>query len=119
MERQEPWISAHKGTGRKGGREPPMGEGPQDDAPPPILEGDPGSAPAEHWSKNGRFCTMARQERYKKDRILLAKSAGFGPAAALSGFQSGGPPMSLRSQPLPPVPDDTARINPASRVTRF
>jgi hypothetical protein len=28
--------------------------------------------------------------RYKKDRILLAKSAGFGPAAALSGFQSGG-----------------------------
>src|SRR3954452_24665038 len=90
MERQEPWISAHKGTGRKGGREPPMGEGPQDDAPPPILEGDPGSAPAEHWSKNGCFCTMARQERYKKDRILLAKSAGFGPAAALSGFQSGG-----------------------------
>src|SRR3954453_15165073 len=44
----------------------------------------------ELWIKNGRFCTMARQERYKKDRILLAKSAGFGPAAALSGFQSGG-----------------------------
>jgi hypothetical protein len=56
---------------------------------------------------------VARQERYKKDWILLAKSAAFGPAAALSGFPIRRPPMSLRPQPLPPVPDDTARIDTA------
>src|SRR3954451_19444175 len=47
-------------------------------------------------------------------RILLAKSAAFRPAAALSGFPIRRPPMSLCLQPLPPVPDDTARIAQAA-----
>jgi len=34
IERQEPWINVSKGTGSKGRRKPPKGEGPQDDAPP-------------------------------------------------------------------------------------
>jgi hypothetical protein len=45
---------------------------------------------------------------------LLAKSAVFGPAAALSGFPIRRPPMSLCLQPLPPVLDDTARIAQAA-----
>jgi hypothetical protein len=44
----------------------------------------------------------------------LAKSAAFGPEAALSGFPIRRLPMSLRSQPFPPVPDDTARIAQAA-----
>ena len=44
------------------------------------------------------------------DRILLANSAAPGWVAALAGFPVRRPPISLPSQPLPPVPDDTARI---------
>jgi hypothetical protein len=43
-----------------------------------------------------RNSTVEQQERYKKDRILLATSAAFGPAAALSGPPIRRPPMSLR-----------------------
>jgi hypothetical protein len=42
--------------------------------------------------------------------IPLAKSAAFGLAAALGDFVARRPPMSPPSQPLPPVPEDTARI---------
>src|SRR3954451_23908693 len=43
-------------------------------------------------------------------RIPLAKSAAFGLAEVLGDFIVRSPPMSLSPQPLPPVPEDTARI---------
>src|SRR5829696_8676865 len=43
-------------------------------------------------------------------RTPLAKSAALRRAIALDGFLVRRSPMSLRQQPVPPLPDDTARI---------
>lgn len=59
-------------------------------------------------ANQGSCITLSNHE------TLLAKSAAFGPTAALDCFPVWKPPMLLSSQPLPPVPDNTARIAQAA-----
>src|SRR3954452_2345410 len=47
---------------------------------------------------------------FKNHRTPLAKSAALRRAIALDGVLVRRSPMSLLQQPVPPVPDDTARI---------
>ena len=53
---------------------------------------------------------LAMMVRAPRAVDLLAKFGAFGPGPALAGFPAWRPPMSLSLQPLPSVPDDTARI---------
>ena len=53
---------------------------------------------------------LAMMVRAPRAVDLSAKSGAFGPTPALAGFPAWKPPMLLPSQPLPSVPEDTARI---------